>query len=1024
MTDAGGMSEGTSFVQTRHLRRRLLAGLVIPLLVGPMVSTSVRAAPRDQVQAVEFNIQPGSLDAALLAFAAQSGRQLVYSPDLVAGLQSTGLKGRLSPDEAIEKLLAGAPIEIRRGGANAFVLKRRPTPAAFAAPTSDTFSQGGLEPVAAPSDPTELTAIVVTGSLIRGAGDGPSPVVTLDRDAIDRGGHATLAEALSALPQNFGGGSTPANQLLGADRSFTNDSVATGVNLRGLGSSATLVLLNGRRVAGTGLKGNFADVSAIPTGAIERVEVLLDGASALYGSDAVGGVVNVILRQNFEGAETRARTSIAQGGTARELQFAQTFGKGWGSGHAVISAEYYQRDPLAAAERDFTASSDLRAQGGTDHRTYFAHPGNVVAYSAAAGGYVPLYAIPAGQNGVGLKPSDFQAGVVNLGDSRQGSDTLPKQERGSLYASLRQDIGRTELSAEALYTHRRFSYRQGGATTILTVRQANPFFVSPNGATSNLIGYDFTDELGARRLTGTAENLGVTLGAARDFGRTWRAEVYGTYAIDRGTRLQGNYLNSRFLSEALGNIADDPATNYSASRDGYFNPYGAAGANSKAVLDFINSGYLNHWRRNRVTSASLKVDGTVFELPGGPVKLAAGAQVRDEDFIVRNTNLSSRATPTVTDGQLFERSVRAAFAELRVPLVGPDQQVPGVRRLELSLAGRIERYSDFGTTKNPKIGAVWEPARGVKLRASYGASFRAPTLADIHESYAVGAAFVPDKAGQTLILLQTGGNPDLGPETAKTWTAGIDLTLPQRRGSRLSVTWFDTRFANQVGHPVYDDIVNALNNPIYASFIRRLNPTNAKDLADAQTLIDDPTSADAKLFPADAFGAIIDGRNRNAGELDVRGLDVDVAWPLTIGADPVTLTTNLSYLLDYRRQLTVDAPSVQFVDLAGFPIDLRANVGASWSHGPFTTALTVRYVDDYKTSAGVKIAAWTTADLQVLWTSPQTRGPLAGLVVAASVHNLLAKDPPFYDAVQGVGYDPANADAIGRVMALQFKKRW
>ena len=1001
-------------MRSTTFKHHLLAGIAASLAVGPFVSAPARAAPVQQAQVVSFDIPAGPLDAALQAFAAQSGRQLAYSPHLVAGLRSSGLKARLDPDQALDQLIKGLPIEVRRR-ANALVLKPR---ADLGAP-ADPFEQAAAGP---PLEAAEVEAVVVTGSLIRGAGQGPSPVISFDRDAIDKGGHANLAEALAALPQNFGGGATPTSQLLGSDRTFVNDSAATGVNLRGLGNSATLVLINGRRMAGTGLKGNFADVSAIPTGAIDHVDVLLDGASALYGADAVGGVVNVFLRQDFKGAETRLRSSVAQGGDARELQFGQTFGAGWSSGHAVVSAEYYQRDPLSSLSRDQTASSDLRPLGGTDHRVQFSNPGNIVAYSAAAGAYVPLYAIPS--KSTGLTPADFVAGTMNKGDPRRGADTLPKQERASFYATVSQSLGAVELTADALYSRRRYSYLQGGTSTILTVNRANPNFVSVAGESSQLIAYDFIGALGQRRLNGTAQNLGLSAGAARDFGRTWRAEAYGAFSADEGTRLMNNALNSGFLREALGTVADDPATSFSAARDGYFNPYGDGASNAKVVTDFINSGYQRHWRRNRVSSVNLKVDGTLVELPGGPLKLAAGGQLRQEDFLVRNTYLTSGAAVTNTDGTLFDRDVSSAFAELRIPLVGPHQGVAGVRRLELSLAGRIERYSDFGVTRNPKVGVLWEPVEGVKLRTSYGTSFRAPTLADLYEPYLIGATFVPDASGSTLSLIQTGGNLELEPETAKSWTLGIDLAPPSRPGAKLGVTYFDTRFSNQVGHPVYEDILNALKNPIYAAFVRRLSASNATDMADAQALIDASTSSSPKLFPANAYGSIIDARNLNAGELDVRGLDVTGAWPLSIGGERLTLTANLSYLFEYSRRISPTAPSTDFVDLAGFPIDLRAVVGASWTHGPFTTNLSLRYADDYKTSSGARIGSWTTADALLRWTSPARDGALHGLSATLAVQNLLGAKPPFYDSPDGVGYDPTNADVLGRTVALQLSKRW
>jgi iron complex outermembrane recepter protein len=995
------------------LKHRLLAGLAITLL-GAASAAPVLAAPTEQSQVIAFNIQAGPLDAALQAFAAQSGRQISFAPELVAGLKTSGLHGTMTPDAAIAQLVTGAPLDIRRSGRNGFILKPRTVTAG--ANAADPFDAAGE--VAA----TEVTEVLVTGSLIRGARDGASPVVSFDRKEIDRGGYGNLAEALSALPQNFSGGATPASQLLGSDRTFVNDTVASGVNLRGLGNSATLVLLNGRRMAGTGLKGNFADVSAIPTGAIDHVEVLLDGASALYGADAVGGVVNVILRQKFEGAETRVRSSIAQKGDAKELQFGQTFGTAWSGGRAVISGEYYQRDALAASARRQTASSDLRSLGGTDHRTQFSNPGNIVDYSPAAGAYVPIYAIPS--KGTGLTASDFVAGTMNLGEPRQGSDTLPDQERESVYATLAQTFGKVELTADALYTHRKFSFSQGAASTILTVTNANPYFVPISGETSQLIAYDFTGAVGPVKAVGTAENLGLSLGAARDFGRTWRGELYGAYSTDRGESRQDHALNSGFLREALGSVADDPATAFSTARDGYFNPYGDGAANSQTVKDFIKSGYQHHWRRNRVSSVNLKVDGTVVELPGGPLKLAAGGQLRKEDFLVRDAYYTSGAKVTAAGGTLYDRDVSSAFAELRVPIFGPHQDIPGVYRLELSVAGRIERYSDFGTTKNPKVGVVWEPVEGVKLRTSYGTSFRAPTLADIYEPYTISAAFVPDVSGNTLSLIQTGGNLGLRPETAKSWTTGVDFTPVAHPGARLGITYFDTKFSNQVGHPVYEDILNALKNPIYKDFVRRLSASNSADVSAAQALIDAATSSTPKLFPATAYGTIIDARNLNAGELDVRGLDVTGAWPLTVAKETVTLTANVSYLFEYSRRISPSAPSTEFVDIAGFPVDLRAVAGASWTHGPFTTSLSVHYVDDYKSSAGQKIGSWTTADALVGWTAPAPEGPLHGVSATLSVQNLLGTKAPFYDSLDGVGYDPANADVLGRVFAIQLTKRW
>lgn len=206
--------------------------------------------------------------------------------------------------------------------------------------------------------------------------------------------------------------------------------------------------------------------------------------------------------------------------------------------------------------------------------------------------------------------------------------------------------------------------------------------------------------------------------------------------------------------------------------------------------------------------------------------------------------------------------------------------------------------------------------------------------------------------------------------------------------------------------------------------MRRLSASSASDTAAAQALIDAATSSTPKLFPANAYGTIIDARNLNAGELDVRGLDVTGAWPMAVASETITLTANVSYLFEFSRRISPSAPSSEFVDVAGYPVDLRALVGAAWNHGPFTTSLSVRYVDDYRSASGRAIGSWTTAELLVGWTAPATSGPWRGLSATLSVRNLLGTRAPFHDSPDGVGYDTTNADVLGRVTALQLIKRW
>ena len=1001
------------------LRRRLLAGIAVSILAAPLALPAAPARAQSTAPAapVAFDIAGGSLDAALIAFAKQSGRPLLYSQSLVQGLQSAGLKGRFTPEDAIARLLVNVPVNVERNSSQGFVLKRRAQPIAYAQAAPGAADETEADEAA---EPRAVEGVVVTGSQIRGAGEIASPLVTVSQADIDRSGRATLAEVLTELPQAFGGQNSPDTVLTNTDRSGANNSVSTGVNLRGLGASSTLVLVNGRRMAGTGLSGDFADVSALPSAATERVEVLLDGASAIYGSDAVGGVINIILKRDFEGAESRVRLGAARGGASERL-VSHTAGAVWSSGNILASVEAYQRDALPSAARAFTGNADLRPQGGTDRRLTFSHPGNIMVLDVAAGAYVPTWAIPAGQTGTGLTPASFQRGVVNYENQREGTDVLPEQTRRSGYLAFTQALSpRLEISGDARFTRRDFAFALPGSPANLTVTRANPYFVSPNGSASHVIAYAFTDELGPLRTHGRSDSAAASLGGHLDLGRTWRASAYGAYAEESGRRFSPGRLNTRFLNEALGNIADDPATAFSAARDGYFNPFGDGGANGRAVLDFIGSGYINWRTDSAVTTYNAQADGALFTLPGGEVKLAVGAQERRETFEAATLSMTSAARQSVSRTGPFRRTVTAGFLEIRAPVVGPDNALPLVRRLEVSLAARTERYSDVGETTNPKVGVVWAPGSALTLRATYGRSFRAPSLKQVFDPQDGGATFLPQAGVNKLVLLRFGGNPNLTPETAESWTAGADFVSRRWPGLRLSATWFDTQFRNQIGTPVYDNIFNVLGNPAYGAFVQTIDPNNPADLAKVDALLAGTTSVG--LYPTNAFTAIVDGRNLNTGGLQVRGVDLSARHRLAVGGGGLDLSADVTKLTDYRRMITPGAAWLSFLDLDGQPIDLRARVSATWSRGAWSSGASLNYTDDYRSAAGARIDRWTTLDAQITWRGE--RGFAEGLAATLSVRNLFDKDPPFFDNLQGVAYDPANADPLGRFAALQLTKRW
>jgi outer membrane receptor protein involved in Fe transport len=1015
----------------------MVRGLGHGLSAGVVVSVVVLAAPAAARAAPErsVDVPAGPLEASLLTLGQQTGEQLFFPKALVAGRVAPAVKGVMTAEAAAAQLLAGTGLSVTRAGPRVLLVAQAPAaaghgpvpvtdpaaPFGAAAGGGDDASTGATAP-----GPTVLQELQVTGSNIRGA-PAASPLVTLNRDDLDRTGRTTVAEALRSLPENFSGGAADANATTGGDRGTRNSGFGTGVNLRGLGNNATLVLVNGRRLAGGGSFGDFVDVSTIPNVAVERVDVLLDGASAIYGSDAVGGVVNIRLRQPKDGGEVRVMGGLGTRGEPAEGQVSALLGRRWSSGGVLLAYELQRRDDLPSSARDF-AQSDLRALGGTDNRIPFAFPGNIFGPDPVTGGLVPLYGVPAGQSGVGLKPSDVHPGVVNLQDQREGSDILPRQTLNAVYLAADQAVGeRVQLTADARFSSRRFKAHLAPPTATFVVSRANPFYVSPVGAASETLAYSFAGDLPSIISRGQVDSLGANLGATVSLPRSWRLDSYVGFGQElTETRATGG-LNSLLLAEALGNIADRPDTPYSAARDGYFNPFtGVRGANPAAVMAAIGSADSRSRFRSRVWTANLQVDGTLATLPGGPLQVAFGGQARREALRSTGSNWTSTPAPVAVRASDAQRDITAGFAELRVPLFGAGNARPGLQRLELSLAGRIEHYQVAGTTRNPKVGVLWAPTQDVTVRATYGRSFRAPALRELNDPETYAPTLLPIAGGarvRSLILI--GGNPALRPETAVSWTGGVDWTPSQVPGLRLSLTGFDVRFRNRIGQPVQTNLVGALTDPTLATFVTRISPaTNAADLARIQALLASPALSTANgVFAPEAYGAIVEDRYVNTATLKVRGLDVSGSYGRDAWGGRLLLSGSASYLLDYQQQITPTTASVQEVGVANFPVRFRGRLNADWSRGAWGGGVSFDYVGRYHDMAGVRIAAQPTVDLRLRWAPEQ--GRLAGTRLDLAVRNLFDRDPPFYNnAAYGIGYDAANADPIGRFVSLELTRTW
>lgn len=974
------------------------------VLLASGVSATALYAPAAcaQTDQQDYDIEAQRLGDALRRYSDVSGRNVIAASRLLEGRRSTEVQGRLSPDDALARLLSGTglTIELVEG---AWVLR----------PGNDDPGTAGSNDVALDE------AIVVTGSRIRGAGPVGSPMVTLDRAAIEKSGYGTVQQLLQSLPQNFGGG--PTETTLGATTRNGAGSDATygsGINLRGLGPSSTLVLIDGMRPPLGGIGGVFADISLIPMGAVERLEVLTDGASAIYGADAVAGVVNVRLRNRFEGAETLLRAGTADGDMT-EVQFSQILGKSWSGGHVVLAYQFSHRGSLPAMTRAY-AREDLRPFGGGDYRSHYGVPGTITAANGQ------IFGIPAGQDGTSLEAGDLLPGVQNRRDNRALSDLLPRQRVHSLYANS--EIAITEnltFSANVLAAER--TYRMAGNSEFLSrarVPVTNAFYVDPIGTSQPVIvNYSFAGDLGPQINEGRVRAISASAGLEQQLG-SWRVQLTGAYGKQKGRANILNLTNGARLAVAL--VDSDPAT--------AFNVFGDGSANNPATIESIRGSYrtidtYENW------SAALRADGSLLRLPAGDVRLAIGAEYRREAYDYFTIDDLSGPSPVAAPFAGFPgpRHVKSIYGELLVPVFGEDNRLPGFYRLDLSLAGRIEDYNQFGRTENPKLGLRWEPVRGVALRGSYGTSFRAP-----HFDELIGSALSSFRAlrlddpasptGTSNVVGLFGYAPDIGPEKATSWTIGIDVAPPSIPGLKASLTYYDVDYKDRIGSVSEDYLRFLANRDLFAGVI-----TDDPPLDLVQSYFGMPNFINPLGITPEQIVAIIDGRTRNLSAEHQRGIDFDLGYSQQSAGGTLDLGIAGTRILSIKRQLTEGARQTEVVGLYASPVKWRLRGRAGWSKDGFSANAFVNYIGGYRNQLMTPIArvdSWTTVDLslsQRIGQSDAQNDLGRGLQLGLSIINLFDKDPPFAEIPSfssALGYDPEKANPLGRVISVQATIQW
>ncbi|MBV6423047.1 MAG: Vitamin B12 transporter BtuB [Steroidobacteraceae bacterium] len=806
--------------------------------------------------------------------------------------------------------------------------------------------------------------VVVTGSRIARGSDfeNPSPVTTVSREDIENSGYSNLQQLMEKLPANGAGAFST--------RGNNQDSTANGaasISLRGLGADATLVLVNGRRVGissfAENITTNFVDINSIPVAAIERIEVLKDGASAIYGSDAVAGVINIILRKDYQGLEVSGGYGSVTSGPYDESTASAIWGIGDDDSNLTLIFDYFKNTTLYNKDRGSLGTADQTARGGQDFRSSRGYPGRFVVDGVTTIDPACPPASTAGQTCL------YDYGPWNL--------LIPKAERTGLMLLGHQALGGgVEFFTEIGVQHNN-SFAQGAPTPLdesanLSVPVTHPNNPFP-GATTILLGRYRTVDAGPRQWDIETDNLRAVAGLRGKFGAGWDWEVSAQRARSKseqsGDKSMG-WVRTDFLQQEI--------------NAGRYNPFGGV-QNPASVIDAITTNLVRRGK-SELTMYDGQLTGELFDMPAGKVRMAAGIEYRDESISDVPDDQFQRGLIFGTEAvsAAGSRDSWAAYVELAVPLY---------TGLELSLAGRFDDYSDFGDTTNPKIAVRWAPIDSLAFRASWGTGFRAPSLAQIGLGPSQESQFFVDTYGCAAGVpgacipldynIIFSGNPDLDAEESESYNIGV--AWKPTPSAELSLDYWDIKQKHKIEEAPFGFIYQTYCGTQSSTVCVRSAPLPGQTLGTLQS---------------------INSGFQNIGEQTASGLDFSGSFRFDLAGG--TLSTGLIYthLLKFEKvELNLAGTAFVTRPLEGeyeYPED-RATLSGDWSNerwgvyaalnyiGPFQDAPDADFdgVLDYDTVKTRDVGSFTTLNLQARYTA------FDHLKLVLGVDNALDEKPPF-----------------------------
>jgi iron complex outermembrane receptor protein len=931
---------------------------------------------------------------------------------------------------------------------------------------------------------TEAVTVTATGTSIKGIAPVGTNLITVDASTIRATGAVTTEEVLSQIPQLANTFNTQTVSPTAINIGGVRPSIRYNPAQTILGTSSTLLLLDGHNMVGVSGLATTPDAGVIPTIVLRQVDVLPDGASSIYGANAIAGVINFVTRENFQGFQANASVGVADGYSA--FNAAVMAGTDWGTGGAYVAFEHKDNTYLMAKDRSYT-KMDLTSIGGRDSRGTSCDLANIQVGSQ----WYPLTS-----NTVSTAPGSLKnavtgpfpglnsvtnAGSLNRCDTNSYASLFPREEQNTFFGQFHQQIvPGVEFSTKFLWSTRLDSARNAElSATNIAIDNTNPYFQSINGETTQNVSFAFGPFMGSQSLT-DYNNIQVfmitpKLTADLPFG-DWQANLVFNYGRSNSTGFNRS-VNTGLLSQSMrrvtvAGVLSPPLVASQGLAGNAVDPYNLLAGNPLIIDEILNTGSYGKAIQHQIQWGG-SANGTLFDLPGGAVKASLGGQWAFEDYVANwNTNwpIGTPWGPPAPGAQMAvarpHRITNTGFAELNVPIVGKDNELPFVHALTFNASGRIDSYSDFGNTENYKLGITYEPFAALTIRATNGTSFDAPSLADTSapdtrftytpQRTAANTNVPPGtSAADALrpVINTPGGNPMLGPETGRTWSIGgdfhpttefgIDLT-----GLDISITAFHTKFEHQQGL--------ILNNPqvLFSGSYNQyymLNPTLAQIKARYPTNFDANGNAIVATtgFPGpdldSAFNTpgvnspyiLYDLRRNNLGEALIEGLDIAINYVTDIEGFG-SLSGGISGTINSTNTNT-PAPGLAPINLVQYSVPLSAWTGfISATVGPVTGRVQVNYSPGFNVSPVLnqalslygqkRIESFHPVDLYVSYDLSGLASWLSDAEASITMRNIADDSPPIYlsggaqKPNNGGAYIVANGSTLGRYTVFSLRK--